>query len=643
MKSWIIILTSACCILLCRTVSAGDLASTSFSSEMESTFPSDFTGIDVTHQALHLNVDPRVNYISGRVETTFKALESSLTTIILDLHDEMNIDSIHHESGTSLTFRRNEGHTFEVDLPAPMDMGETATIFIYYQGAPEAFGFGSFVQTAHSTDSIIWTLSEPYGARDWWPCYQNLHDKIDSIDLWITVPEGYRAASNGLLLSESDTENDQVTFHWSHRYPIATYLVALAVTNYQVYQMEVDLANGPLTVLNYLYPQDFDRHSAQIDSVLPPMMQLFEDLFIPYPFDQEKYGHAQFGFGGGMEHQTMSFMGGFSHSLIAHELAHQWFGDYVTCGSWQDIWLNEGFADYLTGLTYEHLVGGNSWSSYLTASIRNITSAPGGSVFVPDTTTTGRIFNSRLTYRKGGMVLHMLRWIVGDEDFYEGIRNYLQDEETRFSFVKTRHLMDHLEQVSGRDLDDFFQDWYTGQGFPSYEVRWQNTDTTLLLTISQTTSHESVDFFELPLELGLYGAETDSLIRLEINENGESFEIPMPWHVDSIAVDPRHWIVSKDNTTRVMTDNQGKPSVGLHRIFPNPTSGIIFIENRNNEAIRTVDLYTTMGRRVRTFHQNVAPGITGRFDPGQLPAGLYFVVIRGRNGGMHAQKVMIGN
>src|SRR5690606_4668774 len=132
---------------------------------------------------------------------------------------------------------------------------------------PEAFGFGSFVQTAHSTDSIIWTLSEPYGARDWWPFYQNLHDKIDSIDLWITVPEGYRAASNGLLLSESDTENDQLTFHWSHRYPIATYLVALAVTNYQVYQMEVDLANGPLTVLNYLYPQDFDRHSAQIDSV----------------------------------------------------------------------------------------------------------------------------------------------------------------------------------------------------------------------------------------------------------------------------------------------------------------------------------------------------------------------------------------
>ncbi|HLU95024.1 MAG TPA: M1 family aminopeptidase, partial [Membranihabitans sp.] len=470
---------------------------------------------------------------------------------------------------------------------------------------------------------------------------QNLTDKIDSLDLWITVPKGYRAASNGLLVSETPTDNDRIVFHWSHRYPIATYLVALAVTNYQVHSFDIELANGPLTIVNYLYPQDFDKHSKQIENILPDMMRLFEALFIPYPFDKEKYGHAQFGFGGGMEHQTMSFMGGFSYSLTAHELAHQWFGDYVTCGSWQDIWLNEGFADYLTGLTYQFILKDGTWDNYLKSNISRITNAPGGSVFVPDTTDVDRIFSSRLSYNKGGMLLHMLRWIVGDAHFFEGIRGYLLDDKTRYSFVRTRHLMDHLERVSGIQLDEFFRDWYLGEGFPSYHVQWRNSDTTFYLKLNQSTDHTPIDFFELPVEIGLYGLGQDSLIRLDHTENGQEFEFDIPWVVDSVAFDPRHWIISASNTTEVVSGRNNIRKDSPYRIFPNPAGSVVHIENGDNSTIRNIRLYNFTGQLLKEYNLNIGPGLTGTIDLEDQKPGFYFILINGSSRSRTVHKIIV--
>lgn len=583
--------------------------------------------IDITHQALHINLDPGKRYISGRVTTTFRAGENSLAHFYIDLHDHLTIDSIKGADGTLLTFQRSADHMTKIALTQPLPAGETSHVDIYYQGIPLENGLGSFVHTAHGTDSIIWTLSEPYGARDWWPCGQNLTDKIDSLDLWITVPTGYRAASNGLLMSETPAEDDRVVFHWQHRYPIASYLVAVAVTNYKVHTFEIPLTNGPLPIVNYLYPQDYERHSRQIETILPAMMQLFEELFIPYPFDGEKYGHAQFGFGGGMEHQTMSFMGSFSYSLTAHELAHQWFGNYVTCGSWQDIWLNEGFADYLTGLTYERITQDGRWESHLESAINSITSEPGGSLLVPDTSNISRIFSSRLSYRKGGMVLHMLRWILGDEEFFEGIRRYLRDDETQYAFVRTRHLQRHLEAVSGLDLDEFFDDWYRGEGYPSYHVQWRNTDTSLFLRIHQTTSDPSVDFFEMPVEIGVYSGDRDSLLRLDVTENGREFEIAMPWSVDSLAFDPRKWLISANNTTEVVTAQNDFPVDSPYHVFPNPTSGRLVIQNTGIGAIQGVELYNLPGQLVRSFRVSVSPGLSEEIDVSGLAPGLYLVRI----------------
>ena len=605
------------------------------------TKPETNPGIDITHQELHLQLDPRERYIRGQVTTTFRTGTTPATHFTVDLHHDLVIDSITGIQGQHLLYTRDAEHTITIQLTTPLEAGQSSHVTIHYQGIPPEDGLGSFVNTAHATDSIIWTLSEPYGARDWWPCGQNLTDKIDSLDLWITVPDQYRAASNGLLIAETPTDDDRVTFHWSHRYPIATYLVAVAVTNYQVHTFDIPLTNGPLPIVNYLYPQDYDRHSAQIENILPAMMHLFEELFIPYPFDREKYGHAQFGFGGGMEHQTMSFMGAFTYSLTAHELAHQWFGDYVTCGSWQDIWLNEGFADYLTGLTYERITQDGRWENYLRSSINSITSAPGGSVLVADTTDINRIFSSRLSYRKGGMVLHMLRWVVGDEHFFEGIRRYLLDEKTRYAFVRTRHLLDHMEAVSGLDLDEFFDDWYRGEGYPSYQVQWRNTENGVHLRIHQTRSHPSVDFFEMPVEIGLYSGDVDSLIRLDVVEDGQEFDIALPWSVDSLAFDPRMWLISANNTTEVLTGRDDIPVDSPYHVFPNPVRDRLTIYNADVRAIRAVRLYSVTGQMLYAEQVSVSPGLNLELDLGGRPPGVYVLGVESSSGRISTRKVVI--
>lgn len=600
-----------------------------------------FGMVDIVHQGLHLTVDPSERYIRGIVETTFRTMSDSIHSLTLDLSNDLLIDSIQNEDGTGLDFNKNNNHTFTVRFPASLLKDQLNSIRIYYQGIPTENGFGSFVQTSHSTDFIVWTLSEPYGARDWWPCKQNLQDKIDSLDLWITVPTGYQVASNGLLQSEVLVKEGWTEFHWKHRYPIVTYLVAFAVSNYEIHEFEIELSQGNLPIKNFLYPQDFDRHSGTIEEILPSMMALFDSLFIPYPFFNEKYGHAQFGFGGGMEHQTMSFMGGFSYLLTAHELAHQWFGNFVTCGSWQDVWLNEGFASYLTALTYERILQNGTWENYLSSTLRKITNTPDGSLFVSDTSKVGRIFNSRLSYDKGSMVLHMLRWVVGDENFFDGVRSYMTDENARYGFARTSLLKQHLEATSGKDLKMFFEDWYIGEGFPSFHVGWTQSKGRINININQTTSHASVPFFEIPLELGLYGVDRDTFVRFDLTENNQLFELSMDWNVDSVSVDPHHWIISAHNTSEVITSSESNSDEGNIVLYPNPARNFILLENKAAIPIQKIYLSDATGRLKNTENVQLQPGNTTRIHLNKLPEGLYIITIVRRNGERINRKIII--
>ena len=327
-------------------------------------------------------------------------------------------------------------------------------------------------------------------------------------------------------------------------------------------------------------------------------MNLFTNLFEPYPFSNEKYGHAQFGWGGGMEHTTVSFMGGFDRNLIAHELAHQWFGDKITCGSWKDIWLNEGFATYLSGLVFENLDGNASFKTWKQQRIASITYLPDGAVYLvdSDTTSVNRIFNNRLTYNKGAMVLHMLRKKIGDPDFFQGIKNYLSNTNHAFAYAKTEDFIPIMENASGESLTEFFNDWLYDQGYPSYNITWnQPSSNQVHIHISQTQSDASVSYFEAPLTLRLTGTLGETLdVTLFNSVNNEDFLSAVNFEVASIEFDPESDLVSKNNTVVLSTNIQDfKKTI---KIFPSPIYNNLSIINHENLEVKEIQIFNALGQ-----------------------------------------------
>ncbi len=577
-------------------------------------------GYDVKHYNCFWNINPAVNYISGFVTTTFVPVENNFDTLILDLTSLLTIDSVvYHNANIPFT---HVGDVITIPFSTTLPLNATDSISVYYQGVPAVSGFGSFIQDTHNGTPVIWTLSEPYGSSDWWPCKNGLTDKADSIDVFLNVPPGLTGASNGILVSESPNGVSQL-FHWKHRYPIATYLVCLAVTNYVKYSHFVPYSGDTLEVVNYVYPEDSTLAASQT-GVIVSMIQLFDTLFGVYPFQNEKYGHAQFGWGGGMEHQTMTFVSGFSFDLLAHELAHQWFGDKVTCGSWEDIWLNEGFATYLSGLCYEHLEP-SYWMPFKQNEINYITSQPDGSVFCTDTTSIPRLFSGRLTYVKGAMILHQLRWVIGDSAFYAAINNYLTDVDCAYEFATTVDLKGHFETTAGQNLTWYFNDWYTGEGHPSYDINWSQVGSSVYLEVNQTQSHPSVPFFELPIPVQFKNSTQDTIIRLNHTFSGENFIVNIPFQADSVLFDPEWWIISNNNSVLTGLSSYER-NFGVE-VFPNPAKELITI--RTDEKISSNSLIAIANLIGETIIVKQFTGNEQIIDISKLATGTYFIKVTG--------------
>ncbi len=584
-----------------------------------------FTGnYELVYHRLAWDIDPNELYISGLVTTYFEPKVADFQEIYFDFASNLTVNEVTY-NGQPVNYEVLGNNSLRIDFPVPLPANTLDSVSIDYEGQPDATGFGSFVKSSHNGQPIIWTLSEPYGSKDWWPCKQDLIDKADSVDIIVTTPSAYRAASNGVLVSETEM-NGYTSYHWKHRYPIPAYLIAVAVTNYAQYSDFVTVPNGdPIEVLNYVYPENLNNAQSKTGATVE-IMELFNDIYELYPFADEKYGHAQCGFGGGMEHQTMSFMGGFSFGLQAHELAHQWFGDKITCGSWEDIWLNEGFATYSEGLTYNFGLGQQSWKGWLEDRVENITSAPGGSVKVTDTTSLGNIFSGRLSYSKGAMLLHMLRWKMGDADFFQAIQNYLNDPDLAFGYAKTPDLVAYLEAQSGMDLTEFMSDWYEGQGYPSYKVTWWKENDMVKLNVEQTTSHSSVDFFEMPIPIRFKGPDVDTVITFDHQFSGQEFEVALEGNVYDLDFDPDIWLISAGNQIVF------NPSTALTApweetvvICPNPVKNKLEIHCLSNiYTPEMVEIIDASGRKVYAY-----PLLSNReaLLVDFLPSGTYFLSI----------------
>ncbi len=578
---------------------------------------------DVKWYRCRWNIDPAIHAISGNVTTLFSPVEQDFDTLIFDLHQALSVDSVIYHNHQLTWSHTSDLLTIRFSNVLPQNIADSVSV--YYHGAPPDNGYGSFVkQTQNGLPDgtpIIWTLSEPYGASDWWPCKNGLTDKADSMDIYISTPSIYQTASNGLLVSVS-SEGVNSTYHWKHRYPIATYLVCLSVTKYARYTELVPYAGDTLEVINYVYPGDSAAAVAQTANIVP-MIQLFDTLFGVYPFQQEKYGHAQFGWGGGMEHQTMTFVSSFGFELLAHELAHQWFGDKITCGSWTDIWLNEGFGTYLSGLCYEHLAP-EWWKRFRQVRVENVTSQPDGSVYCSDTTSVSRIFSSRLSYAKGAMILHQLRWIMGDSAFFAGLNNYLCDVSLAYGFARTSNLKAHLESSGGQDLTWYFNDWYTGEGFPYYHLGWSQSGNEVTYTISQSQSHPSVAFFKMLVPVQFKGATRDTILRVWNTFSGQSFSAAIPFAVDTVIFDPDCQLISRYNPLGGIAEQNGRQHL---QVWPNPAKDFVTVSFLMNcEETVKLDLLNALGEPIRNLLNESCPsGVFKQNFSIIEPKGVYFL------------------
>lgn len=558
---------------------------------------------DLKYQRLELVLDPAQHFVSGTVTSHFVP-NQNISSIYFDLSDVLSVSEVKYH-GSNLAFTQLSTKEIKIDFPSNIPAAILDSLSIKYSGAPDTGGSAgdAFTVSTQGGTPVLYTLSEPYGAQEWFPTKQSLNDKIEKLDIKINTPSQYSVAANGKLISETSLTGSRKLTFWQTNYPIPAYLIALGITNYT--KLNDTMGTPPFPFVNYLYPSTASN-STTISNInwTKTVMNTFEEYFGPYPYRNEKYGHMQFSWGGGMEHATMSSMGSWGRGIIAHELAHQWFGDKVTCGSWNDIWLNEGFATFGEHLANEKLLMTNSqFMSYLSSEMSYITGSPGGSVYVADGNlgNTGTIFSGRLTYSKGGYVVRMLKWILGDDAFYAAVKDYHARPELAYGYAKTADLKNSLLQSTGKDFTEFFNDWIYGQGYPTYQIRWnQTSDDMLRIRVSQTQSHSSVSFFEMPLPIKVNGTGGQvAYLKLDHTTNNQNFANLINFPVSSIQFNYENQIIQRNSTVTKDTsllavDDSSKDAV---KIYPNPVKNQLSVSGISRD--QNFEIFSVDGKLIK--------------------------------------------
>lgn len=501
------------------------------------------SNIDVTYQRCEwrINPDSAAKGIKGNVTVYFVTKAPNVSSFTLDLRrsafNNASLAATYHGAPTTVVFPTT-GDSIRITLPSALAINKLDSVTISYNGAPPAVsGQAEGYQKKGTVGSTayIYTLSESYEDRDWWPCKADMQDKIDSMDIYINTPSAFTAVSNGKLIDSAINGANQ-TFHWKLQYPIPSYLVAVGVARYRVYDRgTVNIGGTNVPVWYFLFPGKTNASYTSIVTALDNSkaeLTAFSDKFGDYPFKNEKHGYYEFGWGGGMEHQSISAMGAGALTdwgVIAHELGHQWFGDKVTFGTWNHLWLAEGFARYMEALAAELVpalsADPSSVRSGFKGAANNATYAPYGCVLpnasITNSTTLWNSPYGSTTYERGAMVVSMLRKLMGDTRFFQACRNYLNDPVLAYKSATTDDFKNHCETVLGHDLDAFFNDYVYGGGYPTYTVRWGNNGSriNIELTTQTRTSAGATAYFRTPVVLRIYNGSKDTTVVI-YDQNG---------------------------------------------------------------------------------------------------------------------------
>ncbi len=605
---------------------------------------------DALHYRLDITPSRTSRHVDGTVTLTLVVRDPAFTTVDLDAI-AMTFSSVKVNGDARTTWTTGAG---KLNVPVcegpscpPHAPGDTLVVEVAYACNPTT-GFYYYPRNSY-------TLSEPYDARYWWPCYDEPSDKT-RLDVYATVPLTESCWSNGLLIGIAPGGPGTHVWHWQETHPIATYLVSVAAANF----WRFDQLAGTVPIVHVAFPEDSTR--AKLDFVnVPAMLTTFSNLWEPYPFD--KYGQATvdpFG-AGGMEHQTMTTLrrqllrGDRLYEYVwAHELAHQWWGDWVTCVDFRDIWLNEGFATYGEALFVGSFYSPAAYDSAIAAHMASALTADANFRYAIYDPPANYLFGTTI-YKKGGSVLHMLRRVLGDTDFFAGLRLYGQ----RFAYgnATTRELQLAMEDASGEALAWFFDQWIFAAGIPTYSWAWQavpadppapdESDVALFVRQVQTAA----PLYRMPIEFRVTrAARPDTFVTVWNDAVSEqAFVVRVNGTVTGVMIDPRGSILKR---VQPYVLDAGDPAVALDpgpgRIelsaAPNPARGNVVLRGAwlDGTAAATMPatarfaVFDAGGRLVRDLGAVAAPWGASAFDvmwdrrddAGQVVApGIYFVQV----------------
>lgn len=578
---------------------------------------------DVKQYVLDLQISNSSTEISGNVTINAVVTATSLDTFVVELIDTtvanqtyMVVDSV-FVNGVSATFQHHDDLVF-IPQTVAISQNQPFSVKIYYHGNGAydiLTNYSGISKYDYSGVIHTCTFSETTWSKVWWPCKQDLSDKADSVTFYITTDSTNKSGSNGVLKSTSILPNGKVKYKWETKYPTDFYLISYSVGPFSEYSTYATLPGGQDSVLlyNLLFPNSsyYQTHLKVIDKT-KQLIYLYSDLIGTYPFKDEKYGYSVVGTQiGAMEHQTMCTIGYeamdttsilyfsyYYYWFTAHELGHQWFGDYVTCEKWNYIWLNEGFASYMEYVALQNLESQTKADFWMRNAHTQVMSLPGGSVYVPDSLAAdeNNVIEYRLQYKKGSSILHTLRYeINNDSVFFCVLKNFLSTY--RYSTATADDFKQVAETTTGMNFTDFFNQWYYGEGYPTFNISWTKNNDTLTVISNQTTSTATTPLFKTHFDLQINSPAGDSIIRLYQGSNSETYKIYYPGSITSIKVDPKLWLIQKSFIHTGIVENDQPLSFS---IFPNPANNRISIAiNQPNSFENTfVSIYNIQGHLI---------------------------------------------
>jgi len=598
---------------------------------------------DVKQYILDLQISNASVAISGNVTINANVVATSLDTFVIDLIDTivanqtyMVVDSVFMNK-VLVEFQHYNDLVF-VPLAFAVPQNQQFSVQIYYHGkasTSSALWYNGVSVASYLGNTQTYSTGEPFGAKSWFPVKQILTDKADSVIFCITTDSTNKTGSNGLLKSKIILPNGKCKYMWVTHYPIAYYLISFIVgNNYEEKTYYTPLPNQDSVLMQNFLIHDtyyYPIHLIALEKA-NKLMYLYSEKFGIYPFKNEKYGNCVIGAGwDGMEHQTLCTMGltlldttitslgNFYCWGNAHEFAHHWFGDYVTCASWNNVWLNEGLGTYVEYIALQNLETQSRANLWMNAYHTYIKSTPSGSVYVPNSELNpNRIFDSRLSYGKGAAVTHMLRYeINNDSIFFAALRNYLN--AYAYSTATTDDFKQSVESTTGIDFTDFFNQWIYGAGYPIFNIYWNQNNDTLVLSSDQTTSSPLTTFFKTHFDLQLNYSTGDTSIRLLQGQNHETYKIYFSKNITSINFDPKIWLLQNSliHTGIVELNN-----FNLFNIFPNPATAQLTIEIPQLAKENTLAISNINGQEL--IRQKLVENKT-QIDISNMTSGVYFV------------------